>query len=190
MEQNVGRIGQSVVIKGELTGSEDLIIEGQVEGKVELDHNVLTIGSTGRITAQVLAKVVIVMGKVNGNITATEAINIRETASVDGALVAPRVGIAEGASFRGQIDMRRSQDQNVPVAGTGKGTQVLQQPVEQRVTSPDVPISVATRDATESSPTDPVNPETNVRAPAVAQATPDSRRRPSTGVTQSSQAPR
>ena len=140
MEQNVGTIGQSVVIKGDLSAEEDLTIEGQVEGKIDLGNNVLSIGSTGRITAQVLAKVVIVMGKVNGNITATEAINLRETASVDGELVAPRVGIAEGASFQGQVDMRRSETQNVLVEGTGKWTQALQQPVEQRVTSADVPL--------------------------------------------------
>ena len=119
-EQNVGTIGQSVVVKGELRAQEDLTIEGKVEGKIELDHNVLTVGPNGRIEAEVLAKTVTVMGKVEGNITATEAINVRETATVDGALVAPRVGITEGASFRGQIDMHRSETPKVEESKTRK----------------------------------------------------------------------
>ncbi len=106
MEQNVGTIPQSVHIKGELRATEDLTIEGRVEGKIELDGKVLTIGPKGRIEAQVLAKVVNVMGKVDGDISATEAINICKTATVDAALGAPRIGVAEGASFRGQIDIR------------------------------------------------------------------------------------
>ena len=97
MKKKVETIGRSVTIKGELSATQDLTIEGQVEGKIALDNNVLTIGPEGRIDAPVLAKVVNVMGKVDGTITATEAINVRETATVDGALVAPRVGIEDGA---------------------------------------------------------------------------------------------
>ncbi len=111
MDQNVGIIGQSVVIKGELSAKEDLTIEGRVEGMIELDHNVLTIGSHGRVDAQVLTKVGIVRGQVSGNITATDAISLHETASVDGQLSAPRIGIAQGASFQGQIDMPRLPDE-------------------------------------------------------------------------------
>ena len=105
MKKKVETIGRSVTIKGELSATQDLTIESQVEGKIALDNNLLTIGPEGRIDAPVLAKVVNVMGKVDGTITATEAINVRETATVDGALVAPRVGIEDGASFRGQIDI-------------------------------------------------------------------------------------
>ena len=72
MGQDVVNVGQSVVIRGELSASEDLTIEGQVEGKIDLGHNVLTVGPNARIRAQVLAKVVIVMDNVNGNITATD----------------------------------------------------------------------------------------------------------------------
>jgi len=100
-------IGKSVVIKGELTGSEDLTIEGQVEGKIELKQNVLTIGPNGRIKAQVVAKVVVVQGDVHGDITATERVDIRDNGSVDGDVSAPRVAIADGAHFRGSIDMQR-----------------------------------------------------------------------------------
>ena len=101
-------IGKSVIIKGELNGSEDLTIEGQVEGKIELRQNVLTIGPNGKIKAQVFAKSVIILGEVTGNVTATEKVDIRDNGSVDGDITAPRVAIAEGAHFRGSIDMQRS----------------------------------------------------------------------------------
>ena len=100
-------IGKSVIIKGELSGSEDLTIEGQVDGKIELRQNVLTIGPNGRIKAEINAKAVVVQGEVTGNITASEKIDIRDAGSVDGDLAAPRIAIADGAHFRGSIDMKR-----------------------------------------------------------------------------------
>jgi cytoskeletal protein CcmA (bactofilin family) len=105
--RDVVNIGKSVVIKGELNGSEDLTIEGQVEGKIELRQNVLTIGPNGKIKAAVFAKAVIVLGEVVGNVTASEKVDIRDNGSVDGDLISPRVAIAEGAHFRGSIDMQR-----------------------------------------------------------------------------------
>ena len=107
-ERTTVNIGKSVVIKGELNGSEDLTIEGQVEGKIELRQNVLTIGANGRIKAQVFAKSVIILGEVTGNVTASEKVDIRDNGSVDGDIAAPRVAIAEGAHFRGSIDMQKS----------------------------------------------------------------------------------
>jgi cytoskeletal protein CcmA (bactofilin family) len=101
-------IGKSVVIKGELNGSEDLTIEGQVEGKIELRQHILTIGPNGKIKAQIFAKSVIILGEVHGNVTATEKVDIRDNGSVDGDIAAPRVAIAEGAHFRGSIDMQRA----------------------------------------------------------------------------------
>jgi cytoskeletal protein CcmA (bactofilin family) len=101
-------IGKSVIIKGELSGSEDLTIEGQIEGKIELKQNVLTIGPNARIKAQVFAKTVVVQGEVHGNVTAAERVEIRDSGSVDGDLSAPRVAISDGAHFRGSIDMQRS----------------------------------------------------------------------------------
>ena len=108
LERTAVNIGKSVVIKGELNGSEDLTIEGQVEGKIELRQNILTIGPNGRIKAQVFAKAVIVLGEVTGNVTATEKVDIRDNGSVDGDIASPRVAIAEGAHFRGSIDMQRA----------------------------------------------------------------------------------
>jgi cytoskeletal protein CcmA (bactofilin family) len=100
-------IGKSVVIKGELSGSEDLTIEGNVEGKIELRDNTLTIGPNGKIRAEVFAKQVIVLGEVTGNVTASEKVDIRDNGSVDGDVTSPRVAIAEGAHFRGAIDMQQ-----------------------------------------------------------------------------------
>src|SRR6187551_3300002 len=108
LERTTVNIGKSVIIKGELSGSEDLTIEGQVEGKIELRQNVLTIGANGKIKAQVFAKAVIIFGEVTGNVTATEKVDIRDNGSVDGDIAAPRVAIAEGAHFRGSIDMQRT----------------------------------------------------------------------------------
>ena len=107
LERDIVNIGKSVVIKGELTGSEDLTIEGQVEGTIQLREHVLTIGPNGRIKAQVFAKTVIILGHVNGNVTAFEKVDIRDNGSVDGDIVSPRVAIAEGAHFRGSVDMQR-----------------------------------------------------------------------------------
>src|SRR5476649_2298768 len=107
MEKDIVNIGKSVVIKGELNGSEDLTIEGHVEGTIQLRDHVLTIGPNGRIKAQVFAKAVIVLGEVMGNVTASDKVDIRDNGSVDGDIVAPRVAIAEGAHFRGTVDMQR-----------------------------------------------------------------------------------
>jgi cytoskeletal protein CcmA (bactofilin family) len=104
---SMGNIGKSVIIKGELSGSEDLTIEGQVEGKIELNNNVLTIGTNAKIKAQVFAKTIVVLGEVTGNITASEKVDIRDNGSVDGDITSPKVAIAEGAHFRGAIDMNR-----------------------------------------------------------------------------------
>ena len=107
MEKDIVNIGKSVVIKGELNGSEDLTIEGHVEGTIQLRDHVLTIGPNGKIKAQVFAKAVIVLGEVTGNVTASDKVDIRDNGSVDGDIVSPRVAIAEGAHFRGSVDMQR-----------------------------------------------------------------------------------
>jgi cytoskeletal protein CcmA (bactofilin family) len=107
MEKDIVNIGKSVVIKGELNGSEDLTIEGHVEGTIQLRDHVLTIGPNGRIKAAVFAKSVIVLGEVTGNVTASDKVDIRDNGSVDGDIISPRVAIAEGAHFRGSVDMQR-----------------------------------------------------------------------------------
>jgi cytoskeletal protein CcmA (bactofilin family) len=105
-ERSMALIGRSFVIKGELDSSEDLTIEGHVEGKIELRDHTLTVGPNGRIKAQVFAKAVVVLGELTGNINASEKVDIRDNGSVDGDVVAPRVAIAESAHFQGSVDMQ------------------------------------------------------------------------------------
>jgi len=98
-------IGQSIKIKGELTGNEDLTIDGNFEGKILLkDHN-LTIGNNGHITAELQAKTVMIHGEVIGNVRADDKVEISPSGSVNGDLAAPRVMLADGSSFKGSIDM-------------------------------------------------------------------------------------
>jgi cytoskeletal protein CcmA (bactofilin family) len=112
--RDVLNIGKSVVIKGELNGSEDLTVEGSVDGTIELKEHVLTIGPHGQIKAEIFAKAVIVLGKVTGNVTASEKVDIRDNGSVDGNIVSPRVAIAEGAHFRGSVDMQHKAESARP----------------------------------------------------------------------------
>ena len=107
MNEEKASIGKSIVINGELSGSEDLTIEGRVDGKIELRDHVLTVGSNGRIKAQITAKAIVVLGQVTGNLNATEKVDIKETGSVEGDVVAPRVAIADGSHFKGSIDMQK-----------------------------------------------------------------------------------
>jgi cytoskeletal protein CcmA (bactofilin family) len=109
-------IGKSIVIKGEVSGAEDLTIEGQVEGRIQLRDHVLTVGPSAHVQAHVVAKLIIVLGHVTGDLTAHEKVEIREQGSVEGDIVAPRVAIADGANFRGSIDMRPKE---VPAAVDG-----------------------------------------------------------------------
>ena len=105
--RDVASIGKSVIIHGELSGSEDLTIEGSVDGRIELKDHILTIGPNGRIKAQIFAKGVVVLGQVFGNVTASEKVDIRDNGSVEGDILAPRIAIAEGANFRGSVDMQK-----------------------------------------------------------------------------------
>src|SRR5947209_12557568 len=107
MHEEPASIGKSIVINGELSGSEDLTIEGRVDGKIELRDHVLTVGSNGKIKAQISAKAIVVLGQVTGNLNATEKVDIKESGSVEGDIVAPRVAIADGSHFKGSIDMQK-----------------------------------------------------------------------------------
>lgn len=106
MAMDMGTIGQFVVVKGELAAEEDLTVDGQVDGQIEAPRSVLTIGPNGRIKGELKAQKIIVMGRVNGNVTATEKIVLRGTSVVEGDLVAPSVGIAEGARLQGRVEVQ------------------------------------------------------------------------------------
>jgi len=105
MDSRLVNIGQSIKIVGELTGNEDLTIDGKIDGKIILKDHHLTIGSNGRINAEIDAKSVLVNGEVVGNIRADDKIELAPTGSVQGDLCAPRVALADGSSFKGAIDM-------------------------------------------------------------------------------------
>jgi cytoskeletal protein CcmA (bactofilin family) len=135
IERDLVNIGKSVVIKGELSGSEDLTIEGHVEGKIELKDHLLTIGPNGRIKAQVFAKTVIVLGEVNGNVSASEKVEIRDGGSVDGDIVSPRVAIAEGAHFRGSVDMQKKGGTASASASTGSSVKAAPAPTVAQAAS-------------------------------------------------------
>jgi cytoskeletal protein CcmA (bactofilin family) len=98
-------IGPSIEIKGNLSGGEDLQVEGRVEGKIELAQYSITIGTKGRIKADIKGRNIIVMGEVEGNIYGSEQIVLRQSSKVTGNLVAPRVSLEDGANFKGSIDM-------------------------------------------------------------------------------------
>ena len=101
----MANIGKSIVIKGDLSGNEDLVIEGKVEGKVDLPNNRLTIGAGGQVQAQVHAKNVVVIGRVAGNVSAGERLEIQATGIVEGDVEAPRLVVAEGAVLNGSVKM-------------------------------------------------------------------------------------
>jgi len=98
-------IGPSIRINGDLSGEEDLVIEGRVEGKVDLKQQSVTVGPSGRVKADIFGRTITVEGEVRGNLVADEQITVRRTGQVHGNLTAPRVSLEDGAKFKGSIDM-------------------------------------------------------------------------------------
>jgi len=98
-------IGPSIEIKGTLSGGEDLFVEGRVEGKIELAQHSVTIGTSGRIKADIQGRSIVVMGEVEGNLVGSEQIFLRQSSKVRGNLIAPRVSLEDGSDFKGSIDM-------------------------------------------------------------------------------------
>lgn len=101
--RGVAWIGQSVVFKGELISAEDMRIEGRVEGTIELRNHDLVIGTNAKIQADIVAKTITVRGTVSGTMTASDRIDVRETASVEGDISAPRLSMADGATVKGRV---------------------------------------------------------------------------------------
>jgi cytoskeletal protein CcmA (bactofilin family) len=101
-------IGKSLVIKGEVTGSESLYIDGRVEGSINLSGNRVTVGRNGVVSANINARDMVVLGKVRGNLTASDRVDIRSDGSLTGDVVAARISIEDGAFFKGGIDIRKA----------------------------------------------------------------------------------
>jgi cytoskeletal protein CcmA (bactofilin family) len=131
---DVATIGKSVVVKGELSGSEDLFVDGQVEGSISLRGQSLTIGPNGRVRANIEARNVILHGQVNGNVTASDRVELRKSGSLTGDITTARISIDDGAYFKGTIDIQKPEPQraeakpqamgaaSVPTAPSGQPT--------------------------------------------------------------------
>ena len=100
-------IGKSLVVKGEVSGSESLYIDGKVEGAINLPGNRVTIGRNGQVAANISAREVVVLGKVRGNCQASDRVDIRSEGSLTGDVIAARISIEDGAFFKGGIDIRK-----------------------------------------------------------------------------------
>ncbi len=100
-------IGKGLYIKGEITGSESLFIDGKVEGSINLPGNRVTVGRNGQVAANISAREIVVLGKVRGNVSATDRVDIRAEGSLSGDVAAARISIEDGAFFKGGIDIRK-----------------------------------------------------------------------------------
>ena len=100
-------IGKSLIVKGELSGSESLYIDGKVEGAINLPGNRVTVGRNGQVAANIVAREVVVLGKVRGNCQASDRVDIRSEGSLTGDVIAARISIEDGAFFKGGIDIRK-----------------------------------------------------------------------------------
>jgi cytoskeletal protein CcmA (bactofilin family) len=109
-------IGKSVVIKGELSGSEDLYVDGSVEGNIELRNNSLTVGPNGKVKANVSAKSVVIQGRLEGSVSASDRVELRKSAVVTGDVTTQRIAIEEGAFLKGKIDIQKEAGKAAPAS--------------------------------------------------------------------------
>jgi len=116
-------ISKGLFIKGEITGSESLFIDGKVEGSINLNGNRVTVGRNGQVAASITAREVVVLGKVRGNVTATDRVDIRAEGALTGDVAAARISIEDGAFFKGGIDIRKPDAKSAP-APTGVANEV------------------------------------------------------------------
>ena|SRR5262250_1456749 len=125
-------IGKSLVIKGEVTGSESLYIDGRVEGSINLAGNRVTVGRNGVVAANINAREIVVLGKVRGNLTASDRVDIRSDGSLTGDVVAARISIEDGAFFKGGIDIRKAGQAGQKANGEDKPAAVSSEAVAAR----------------------------------------------------------
>jgi cytoskeletal protein CcmA (bactofilin family) len=107
-DHETGRLGSSLQVKGDITGTEDLLIDGSVEGLIQLDERKLTVGAAAKVTADINARDVVVYGSVKGNVRATGRIEIKKDGSIIGNLTTAQIMIEDGADFKGSIEIDRS----------------------------------------------------------------------------------
>jgi cytoskeletal protein CcmA (bactofilin family) len=107
-------ISKGLFIKGEISGSESLFIDGKVEGSINLNGNRVTVGRNGQVAASITAREVVVLGKVRGNVTASDRVDIRAEGALTGDVAAARISIEDGAFFKGGIDIRKPDQKPAP----------------------------------------------------------------------------
>ena len=112
-------IGKSLVVKGEVTGSESLYIDGKVEGAINLPGNRVTVGRNGQVSANITAREIVVLGKVRGNVTASDRVDIRSEGALTGDVTAQRISIEDGAFFKGGIDIKKPGNESKSEAKSG-----------------------------------------------------------------------
>jgi cytoskeletal protein CcmA (bactofilin family) len=111
-DRATARLGSSLHVKGEISGNEDLLIDGSVEGLIQLDERKLTVGATAKVTADIIAREVVVYGSVKGNLRAKDRIEIKKDGSVNGDLTTSRIMIEDGAYFKGSIEIDRGAEKD------------------------------------------------------------------------------
>lgn len=123
--KDTATIGPSIRIRGDLAGDEDLLIQGQVEGTISLEQNLVTIGKEGKVNATVNARVIIVEGQVDGDLNSEEQVTLKKSAGVRGNIVSPRVSLEDGARFKGSIDMEgQTSNKSGAAAKSSKVTEI------------------------------------------------------------------
>jgi cytoskeletal protein CcmA (bactofilin family) len=109
-------IGKSLILTGEITGSESLFIDGKVEGRINLPGNRVTVGRNGKVNASINAREIVVLGKVRGNVSASDRVDIRAEGALTGDVACARISIEDGAFFKGGIDIRKPEVKAVPAS--------------------------------------------------------------------------
>jgi len=121
-DRATARLGASLHVKGEISGNEDLLIDGSVEGLIQLDERKLTVGTTAKVTADIIAREVVVYGTVKGNLRAKDRIEIKKDGSVNGDLTTARIMIEDGAYFKGSIEIDKSSEKDSGHNAFAKGS--------------------------------------------------------------------
>ena len=147
-------IGRSITIRGEVTGDEDLLIQGRVDGSVDLKQHSITIGRDGQVKADVIGHIVTVEGVVEGNLTAAEQVILRASARVHGDITAPRVVLEDGARFRGGVDMGEAVTANAKPASAREAAHAAPAAVRETVEPSNAPSHEENRAARERSKAD------------------------------------
>jgi cytoskeletal protein CcmA (bactofilin family) len=127
-------IGPTIYVKGDLTGQEDLLIEGRVEGKIELRQHNVTVGKNGHVKADIYGKTITIEGEVQGNLYGEEQLVLKQTSTVRGNITAPRVSLEDGSNFKGSIDMS-PKDSRSPEGEQRRPVEAIKSSVETPVAS-------------------------------------------------------